>query len=335
MLFRNALVSSTARRLRRWMKFQGDLTRKRWLEPDRDPNGPITLFDFSNPMDAMDAVLVDETAKKGGWRISDDSVIGGASKANLQLIATLEDYRKYFRLEQNKHLGVSEDGHKGLQYDLKELEEILLAAQSRKNSQPQTQQQQQKDEEDASDNDDSDDNRKDHVSAEVDEFTPFVRWHGHIDTTVPENSKVNRSGFCAIRSPDFAFRGVDLDGRYNGLEVTCRSDGRHYALRLQVETMIPGDIFQCSLSIPPTIQPDENFDESLHPGRFDSSVFLFRHFFVTAGGKMRARQRELDTTIRIQNVGLTLMDGMSGDFQFDLVRIRAVNFNETGIHGEH
>ena len=66
-------------------------------------------------------------------------------------------------------------------------------------------------------------------------------------------------------------------------------------------------------------------------GRFDQVVLLFQHFVVTAGGRLRSRQRELDGTIRLQSIGLTLMDGADGDFQFDLARIRAVNYDERGV----
>ena len=81
--------------MRRWLRFQKTLNKKRWFEKDSELNGPITLFDFSILDDAIDAALVDETNKKGGWRISDDSVIGGFSKATMQLIRTSEDYKRY------------------------------------------------------------------------------------------------------------------------------------------------------------------------------------------------------------------------------------------------
>ena len=93
------------------------------------------------------------------------------------------------------------------------------------------------------------------------------------------------------------------------------------------------DLFQCFINIPPTIEPGTQICPATG-GKFDRAVFLFKHFVVTAGGKLRARQRILDNSIKIQSIGITLMDGADGDFEFDLSRIRAVNYDETGVIGE-
>jgi hypothetical protein len=87
------------------------------------------------------------------------------------------------------------------------------------------------------------------------DFVPFVRWKGTIDTRVDETSDVQRSGFCAIRSPEFPFGGADLGGRYNGMEFMVCSDGRPYSVNLKVESFIPEDLFQCFISITPTMEP--------------------------------------------------------------------------------
>jgi hypothetical protein len=283
MIFKNFFPPRHGGKMNRWLRFQQAMNKRRWFDFDRERNGPIALFDFSNLHDAVDAALVDETSNKGGWRISDDSVIGGLSKATFELIRTGEDYKRIMRGETPLSL----------------LDQI-------KNSEPPT------------------------PEEEPNDFIPFVRWEGTIDTTVDEKSDVQRSGFCAIRSPEFPFAGADLGGRYNGLEIMCRSDGRPYSLNLKVETFIPDDIFQCFINVPSTIEPGSEICPETG-GRFDRVVLLFQHFIVTAGGRMRAQQRELDTSIKVQSIGLTLMDGVDGDFQFDLARIRAVNYDESGV----
>ena len=126
--------------------------------------------------------------------------------------------------------------------------------------------------------------------------------------------------------------GVDLGGRYNGLEFTCRSDGRPYSVNLKCESFVENDMFQCFISIPPTVH--DSTDNHDGPGPFDQVVLLFHHFSVTSGGRMRTTQRVLDDRIRIQSVGFTLMDGLDGKFQFDLASIRAVNYDATGVIGE-
>ncbi|KAL3904745.1 MAG: hypothetical protein SGILL_009950, partial [Bacillariaceae sp.] len=148
---------------------------------------------------------------------------------------------------------------------------------------------------------------------------------------------VQRSGFASLQSPSFfSFSGEDgaanLDGRYNGIELTCRTDGRPYAIQLKVyDSYIPDDLYQCFLNVPPTTDRDV---AGSNEDSFDKHVLLFQHFMVTAGGKMRAKQRQLDNRIQLQAVNITLMDGNNGDFEFDLARIRAVNYDERGVIGQ-
>lgn len=303
---------------RRWIKFQQSMSKKRWFELDREKNGPIALFDFADFTDAVDAALIDEGPKKGGWRISDDSTIGGYSRGKFQLIRNSQDYQRVMQGQEPESL-----------LNLMEKGEINEKDYNDTN----------KKQEDGGDDERVDDeisvNDEDAVVVpkETKHFIPFVRWNGTIDTRIDEeNSEVQRSGFCAIRSPEFPFGGADLGGRYNALELLCRSDGRPYSLNLKVDTFIPDDIFQTFINVPPTYEA--NSDDEVCPetgGKFDRVVLLFQHFIVTSGGRMRATQRELDNSVRIQSIGLTLMDGADGDFQFDLARIRAVNYDERGI----
>lgn len=297
--------------MKRWMRFQKAMNKKRWFELDREKNGPITLFDFSTVEDAVDAALVEENShNKNVWRTTNDSIIGGYSRAKMKLVRTGEDYKRITN----------------------GLEPILMSLWD----------QDQDHLSDQIENDDIDNNNKDmnrgkddetdHHDQAGDDFAPFVRWKGTIDTRVNKEKKVQRSGFCTVLSPDFPMGGVDLGGRYNGLEIMCRSDGRPYSLNLKVESFITDDLFQCFINIPATIEPGTEVC-SATGGKFDRVVFLFHHFVVTSGGRFRARQRSLDNSVKIQSIGITLMDGSDGNFEFDLSRIRAVNYDETGVIG--
>lgn len=286
--------------MKRWIRFQQAMNKKRWFELDRERNGPITLFDFSTLEDAADAASVEEDSdNKTVWRTTNDSIIGGYSRAKMQLVRTSEEYDKI---------------RKGIEFTHTPSDWDQITK-----------------EDDASE--DEDDDERDNVLQSDQAFTPFIRWAGTLDTRVNKEKKVERSGFCTIFSPEFPMGGVDLGGRYNGIEVMCRSDGRPYSLNLKVESFIADDLFQCFINIPPTIEPGSQ-DCQVTGGRFDKVVFLFDHFVATAGGKLRARQRKLDNSVKIQSIGITLMDGTNGDFEFDLSRIRAVNFDETGVIGD-
>lgn len=292
--------------MKRWIKFQQTMNKKRWFELDREKNGPISLYDFSRLEDAVDAALVEEHSdNKAVWRTTNDSIIGGYSRARMQFVRTSDDYKKIMSGQESTPL--SEWGeNKEQENDSHETQNYIV----------------------------DDDNEKCNEDADADKvFMPFIRWKGAIDTRVNKEKKVQRSGFCTIFSPEFPVGGVDLGGRYNGIEIMCRSDGRPYSLNLKVESFIADDLFQCFINIPPTIAPGSQICQ-VTGDKFDRVVFLFHHFVATAGGKLRATQRILDNSIKIQSIGITLMDGADGDFEFDLSRIRAVNFGETGVIGD-
>ena len=294
--------------MKRWIKFQQTMNKKRWFEIDREKNGPISLYDFSRLEDAVDAALVEEHSdNKAVWRTTNDSIIGGYSRARMQFVRTSDDYKKIMNGQESTPFSEWGENHEP-ENDSHETQNFIG------------------DDDNEKYNEDDDDNADKN-------FMPFIRWKGAIDTRVNKEKKVQRSGFCTIFSPEFPVGGVDLGGRYNGIEIMCRSDGRPYSLNLKVESFIADDLFQCFINIPPTIAPGSQICQ-VTGGKFDRVVFLFHHFVATAGGKLRATQRILDNSIKIQSIGITLMDGADGDFEFDLSRIRAVNFGETGVIGD-
>ena len=301
--------------VKRWLRFQQAINKKRWFELDREKNGPITLFDFSTIEDAFDASSVEENSKnKSVWRTVDDSIIGGHSRAKMELVKSSNDYQRIMKGEELKqNISLWEQN----------IDEDIEDLRTQKNSSWDTDKEVYN----------GTDNNYDDCVYSCKDFVPFIRWKGTIDTRVNKEKKVQRSGFCTILSPEFPWGGVDLGGRYNGIEIMCRSDGRPYSLNLKVESFIADDLFQCFINIPPTIGHESEVCHTTG-GKFDRVVFLFQHFVATAGGRFRARQRSLDNSIKIESIGITLMDGTDGDFEFDLSRVRAVNFDETGIIGE-
>jgi len=240
--------------------------------PDRYPCPAVTLFDFRQHDDAVDAARV-QHKDKDAWRISDDRVIGGFSESNAVLIRSQADLER--------HLAGDDP------------EPITNATK-----------------ENAADPDENDESR----------FAPFLRWSGTLDTTVGLESTVQRSGFAALRSPEFPFDGANLRGLYSALEIVCRTDGRLYKVNLKVSTSIPEDIYQGSINV----SPNEG-------GDFDSLILPFSDFILTSMGREREFHRELDNNICIESVGFALMDAKNGDFQFDLARIRCINFYEGKI----
>lgn len=291
------------------MRLQQSMNRKRWFELDIEKNGPLSLWDFRFPEDAQ--TIGNDKDPAGKWRLLDDSVIGGYSTANVHLIQSPQQLQRF---QSGKESDSTEVVSEPTTVDSINIVDDAVA---------------------------TDDDTKD--GSLKPSFVPFVRWQGTLDTRVNkerrEKQNIQRSGFCSIVSPEFPV--MDLGGRYNGLEIMCRTDGRPYSFNLKVESYIPDDLYQCFINVPatPSLRQAENGDDDADnyystEESFDRVVLLFQHFVVTAGGKMRATQRELDNRIKIQSIGLTLMDGVDGPFCFDLARIRAVNYDASGVIGE-
>jgi len=252
------------------------------FEQNALPMKPLTIFDFKRMDDAADARAIDVGSGKGGWRISDDEVIGGFSRAKFDLVDTTSSSTTK---ETSSSPSSSSPSPSSIQ-------------------------------------------------------SPFIRWQGNIDTRIGPKSRAKRSGFCAIRCPEFPFGGIPVGNKYNALEVKCRSDGRTYTLNLKVQTYFPDDLYQTLITVQPqdvvelkkkqaTHKP-EGSSSSSPPSSLDdfiSVVLPFQDFLLTSHGMVKAQQRSLDGGVQLQHFGLTLMDGKDGPFQFDLAGIRLVNYS--------
>ena len=298
MIFRYFFPQSGGGWMRRYWQYRQQIARAQAFAPDGRPLPPLTLFDFARPIDRADAKTISTSKDQDGWIISDDRVIGGYSTSTAALVRTKDGWEK--------HLADADDRDKGKEEDTGTQEESS-----------------------------SDDIETDDCSPN---FTPYLRWSGRLDTTLPLTTRAQRSGFCAIRSPEFAFDGADLRDYYNALEIQCREQGepRSYTVNLAVATVMLDDVYQGTLVFDPELSSSssshkntENPDDK-ESCPFETFALPFDSFRGTARGRERELSRTLDGGIKIEHIGFALMDGVDGDFQLDVARVRAVNLLDDG-----
>ncbi|KAL4922179.1 complex I intermediate-associated protein 30-domain-containing protein [Aspergillus aurantiobrunneus] len=89
----------------------------------------------------------------------------------------------------------------------------------------------------------------DYIPADSSTNTPaHAKFHGNISTKLPNNWRVERTGYAAFRNQD---RGFWLFGRlhwdldpYTYLALRVKSDGRRYTVNIQTDTIVETDIHQ-------------------------------------------------------------------------------------------
>jgi Complex I intermediate-associated protein 30 (CIA30) len=83
--------------------------------------------------------------------------------------------------------------------------------------------------------------------------------------------------------------------KWNGLEITCRSDGRPYTLHLKVQSYIPDDLYQCVLHIPPTTTTSKTTTSTSNATTATSSTTTTKHNTKTTSTQKESSSSSLLT----------------------------------------
>jgi Complex I intermediate-associated protein 30 (CIA30) len=206
-LYRYLLPKAGGGWLRRYYQHKKLLVSMELQSSDAVPMPPISIFDFTREVDFADATTISSTTVDG-WTVSDDGVINGASTSNAVLIRTSQCWQNHMQSTnhrvktKSKSTTSPQQPNKSTEKSLQERLDDIDSGQKP-----------------ASNDDDDDDDDNDSVELLS---RPYIRWYGTLNTTIGLESKVQRSGFCAIRSPMFPFDGASLQGLYSYLEIQCR-----------------------------------------------------------------------------------------------------------------
>ena len=174
--------------------------------------------------------------------------------------------------------------------------------------------------------------------------TTFARFSGTLSKRMAGHKEQVRTGFAALRSdewdPPKALSEMDV------LELKLRSDGRTYAVNLNVDSFNHEDIYQGVVQAAPLSGGGEAEEAAaLGEGEGSSSssssssssvssttatepqwrtlTLPLHNFVLTRRGRESASQRMLDGDARIKSVGILLADHVDGPFQLDVASIVA------------
>ncbi|KAK0390731.1 hypothetical protein NLU13_0234 [Sarocladium strictum] len=146
--------------------------------------------------------------------------------------------------------------------------------------------------------------------------TSYARFHGNISTALPQDRPdVKRTGYAGFRTPS---QGLTVFGRsywdidpYTYLALRIKSDGRHYFVNVQTESIEPSDLHQHRLF-------------AKRPGEWETILLKWNDFVRTNHGFVIEPQTGMLRS-KVTTVGIGLTDRVEGPFEFCIERIWATN----------
>lgn len=346
--------------MRRYWQYRTQIETLQAFSPDGRPLPPFVLLDFKRPVDRDDAAqpfssFMDESSDT--WKITDDRTLGGYTTSTAALVQTRECWQKHIVVDTKENLipSLSKEDSTSVPSNNVETETDQvspIAASTNTNIE--------------SEQDSTITQKEDPLHTLDTATTPYIRWAGCIDTALPLESRAQRSGFAAIQGPIFPWGGADLRGYYNALEITCRehrSYPRAYTVNLNVSTFVLKDTYQgvimfnydtnhsknspstattaaaaaiATTATTATVETStvhdnidvDNYDDD---APFETFVLPFSDLRQSSQGREREISQVLDDRgITIESIGFAILDGVDGNFQLDVARVRAINVDDDG-----
>ncbi|KAL7548968.1 hypothetical protein ACHAWF_012225 [Thalassiosira exigua] len=320
--------------LRRFLGIRRALFQDRWNDP-RPLRGPATLFDFRREDDAADvrAATASGGARRrgspfgfGGWRASDDGVIGGYSTSDVAFhegsdltpeegggespapASSSSCSPPFLRWSGTLSTKVNRTSHLARNVTRSGFAAILSAEYPLGASLENKYQ--------ALEICCRTDGRTYAVNLHVESYFPDDIYQGFIGGGGEDDEGKNERD------------SIDSDAR---LEESIISEFPEQEQPLQRSLDVreyTRDLQRLARESDPDVHPYHGHP----PLGFRRFIMPFRDFALTSGGRLRQQQRILDD-VTVQSIGFTLMDGIDGDFTFDLVSLRAVNVLEGEVVG--
>ncbi|GJJ76596.1 NADH dehydrogenase [ubiquinone] 1 alpha subcomplex assembly factor 1 [Entomortierella parvispora] len=141
------------------------------------------------------------------------------------------------------------------------------------------------------------------------------RFSGHLSLDLPDNETVEKSGYAGFRTktrPSSIFGTPVWDTcLYEYLSLRVKGDDRKYFVNLQTDGFVPTDLYQHRLFLKT-------------PGEWETVLIPFKDFILTNQGFIQEEQVEIFRE-RVKNVGVSIIDRVSGPFELEIEEICAVN----------